>query len=179
MLPKSVLKPKSTVYVSTLLNKGGFVLRKSDREITDREQIISFLLSCDTVRIGFHDEKYPYVVPVSFGLEDDGETLVLYYHGAIVGKKNELVRKNPCVCVEADRFDGYVKLKDGVTADYESFIGFGKVYDCQPEEKIKGLALLMQHCGYDEYSADGCSIFDYTDVRKIVFEHFSCKKRFK
>lgn len=153
-------------------------MRKSDREITDRKQIVDFLLSCDTVRIGFHDEEYPYVVPVSFGLLDDSVTLTLYYHGAIVGKKNELARKNPLVCVEADRFNGYVSLKDGVTADYQSFIGFGKVSDCTAEEKAEGLALLMEHCGYDGYSAEGCSIFDYTDVKKIVFDFFSCKKRF-
>lgn len=154
-------------------------MRKSDREITDRKQAIDFLDSCDTVRIGFFDDEYPYVVPVSFGLDDNGETLALYYHGAIVGKKNELARKNPKVCVEADVFHQYVKLKDGVTADYQSFIGFGTIYECLEEEKSKGLALLMKHCGYDNYSADGCSIFEYTDVRKIVIESFSCKKRFK
>ncbi|MGN1194594.1 MAG: pyridoxamine 5'-phosphate oxidase family protein [Acutalibacteraceae bacterium] len=154
-------------------------MRKSDREITDRKQIIDFLYSCDTVRIGFFDEEYPYVVPVSFGLDDNGETLTLYYHGAIVGKKNELARKNTNVCVEADCFNKYVRLHDGVTADYQSFIGFGKVYECLLEEKARGLELLMKHCGYDDYSADGCSIFEYTDVRKIVFESFSCKKRFK
>ena len=154
-------------------------MRKSDREITDRKEIIEFLLSCDTIRLGFFDEEYPYIVPVSFGLEDNGETLTLYYHGAIVGKKNELAKKNPNVCVEADHFEKYVKLNDGVTADYQSFIGFGQVFECLDEEKSKGLKLLMEHCGYSDYTADGCAIFDYTDVRKIVMKNFTCKKRFK
>ena len=154
-------------------------MRKSDREICDRKEIVDFLSSCDTISIGFFDREYPYVVPVSFGLEDNGEALILYYHGAIVGKKNELAKLNPNVCVEADCFNQYVKLHDGVTADYQSFIGFGKVYECLEEEKERGLALLMKHCGYDEYTPGGCSIFDYTDVRKIVLESFSCKKRFK
>lgn len=154
-------------------------MRKSDREITDRKEIVDFLYSCDTIRLGFFDNEYPYIVPVSFGLDDDGEALTLYYHGAIVGKKFELAKKNPNVCVEADRFNQYVKLHDGVTADYQSFIGFGKVYECLEEEKVRALNLLMQHCGYDGYSSDGCSIFDYTDVRKIVISDFTCKKRFK
>lgn len=154
-------------------------LRKSDREILDRQEIVDFLLSCDTIRIGFFDDEYPYVVPVSFGLEDTGETLTFYYHGAIVGKKNELAKKNTNVCIEADRFKEYVKLRDGVTADYQSFIGFGTVYECLGEEKAKGLSLLMKHCGFDAYSSDGCSIFDYTDVRKVVISSFSCKKRFR
>lgn len=154
-------------------------MRKSDREVTDRKQITDFLYSCDTIRIGFFDGEYPYVVPVSFGLDDNGETLTLYYHGAIVGKKNELAKNNPNVCVEADRFYKYARLHDGVTADYQSFIGFGKVYECLTEEKQKGLELLMKHCGYDNNSADGCSIFEYTDVRKIVLDSFTCKKRFK
>lgn len=154
-------------------------MRKSEREITDRKEIVDFLSSCDTVRIGFSDENYPYVVPVSFGLEDNTEALIIYYHGAIVGKKNELAEKNPDVCVEADRFNQYVKLKDGVTADYQSFIGFGRVSKCLGDEKVKGLRLLMEHCGYNNFSADDCTVFDYTDVRKIVIESFTCKKRFR
>ncbi|MCM1269918.1 MAG: pyridoxamine 5'-phosphate oxidase family protein [Faecalibacterium sp.] len=155
-------------------------MRKSNREVKDFEKIVSFLDSCDTVRIALFDDDYPYIVPISFGYEVIGGKIVIYFHGAKVGKKQQLIAKNNKVCVEADTMNGYVNLEHGgVTTDFQSIIGFGEVACCEGEEKIKGLDLLMKHCGYDGFSADdGCAIFEHTDVSKIVLDVVTCKKRF-
>lgn len=42
-------------------------MRRSDREITDFNEIVDVLRRADTIRLGLHDDPYPYVVPLSFG----------------------------------------------------------------------------------------------------------------
>ena len=38
----------------------------TDREILDKEIIKSILDMCEVINIGFIDEEYPYVLPISF-----------------------------------------------------------------------------------------------------------------
>lgn len=155
-------------------------MRKSNREVTDFDKIVEFLDKCDTVRLALFDDEYPYIVPVSFGYEVQEGKIIIYFHGAKVGKKQQLIAKNNKVCVEADSMNGYVNLEHGgVTTDYQSIIGFGKVLPCDGDERVKGLDLLMKHCGYSGFDEkDGCTIFEHTDVSKIVLDSVTCKKRF-
>ena len=60
------------------------------------------LQRCDTVRIGIQGNKYPYVVPVSFGAEWENEQIAVYFHCAKQGMKVDLIDHNPYVCVESD-----------------------------------------------------------------------------
>ena len=62
-------------------------MRRKDREVTEKSEIIDILRRCDTIRIGIQGEQYPYVVPVSFGLEVIDENPVVYFHGAREGMK--------------------------------------------------------------------------------------------
>lgn len=62
-------------------------MRKSDREITDFQELITVMRGCDVCRLALHDEPYPYILPLNFGLEVDGETVRLYFHGANTGTK--------------------------------------------------------------------------------------------
>ncbi len=62
------------------------MLRK-DREITNEAEMIDILRRCDTLRVAFLDDEYPYIVPVSFGMEVDGENIVLYFHGLREARK--------------------------------------------------------------------------------------------
>ena len=49
-------------------------VRRKDREVLNREEITDILSRCSTLRIGIQGEDYPYVVPVSFGLDTEGES---------------------------------------------------------------------------------------------------------
>ncbi|MCI5856926.1 MAG: hypothetical protein MR016_06115 [Agathobacter sp.] len=44
-------------------------MRRKDREITSTEEIINILQRSNTIRIAMNGDKYPYVVPVSFGMK--------------------------------------------------------------------------------------------------------------
>ena len=57
-------------------------MRRADREITNFDELISVMRGCDVCRLALHDEPYPYILPLNFGLEVDGETVRLYFHGA-------------------------------------------------------------------------------------------------
>lgn len=48
-------------------------MRRSDREITDFQELITVMRGCDVCRLALHDEPYPYILPLNFGLEVDGE----------------------------------------------------------------------------------------------------------
>ena len=42
-------------------------MRRSDRMITDREEIVDVLDSCKVFRMAVHDEEGMYIVPLNFG----------------------------------------------------------------------------------------------------------------
>ncbi|MDR1328905.1 MAG: pyridoxamine 5'-phosphate oxidase family protein [Oscillospiraceae bacterium] len=143
-------------------------MRTSQREVRDFDKIMDIVARCDTVRVGFFDEEYPYIVPLTFGYEVSDGKLLLYVHGAKEGLRHELAAKNPKVCVEADIFNGYAKMRFGITTEYESVIGFGEIELAGHSDSVKGLDLMMEHCGVSGYSAEQCMSLGITSVYKIT-----------
>lgn len=155
-------------------------MRKSDREIVNFKEILDVIEKCDTMRLGMNGGDYPYVVPLSFGYDTDGERgLVLYFHCATEGKKLEYIEKDNRVCAEFDLLNKYVDRGSSVTADYESVICFGRAYECTDGEKVTGLKRLLAHCGMEHYSAEECAALPIVKVYKVVTECVTGKKRFK
>ena len=152
-------------------------MRRSDRQVTDYNEITDILRRADTIRVGLHDEPYPYVVPLSYGYEAAGSAITLYFHGATEGLKHDLIAKNPRVCVETDIFHRYAEVPGSVTTEYESFIGFGEARRVFGEEAIKGLDLLLDHCGFGGFVYDHGAL-DVTAVYKITLDSFTGKRRF-
>lgn len=124
-------------------------MRRSEREIKSFFEILDVIEKSDVVRVSFFDGEYPYIVPLSFGFEANGENIRLYFHCASEGKKIALIQKNNKVCFECDIFEGYHGSGMNVTTFYKSVIGVGEICKCENEEKVKGLELLMKHCGYE------------------------------
>lgn len=154
-------------------------MRKSNREVTDFGEILNIIGKCETMRLGLYGEDYPYVVPLSFGFEADGENrLTLYFHCATEGKKLDLIAKDRRACAEFDRLNAYAETERSLTADYESVVCFGKVYPCEGEEKVKGLRLLLEHCGFPQYDAEKCAAMPVVAVYKFCADTVTGKKRF-
>jgi len=156
-------------------------MRKSDREITEFEEIVAVVDKCDTVRLGLYGEDYPYIVPLSFGYEAENGKLCVYFHCASEGKKIDIIEKDNRACMEFDVFNSYAETGHSVTADYESVILFGRVVKCEGEEKVKGLEKLLQHCGFGDgkYSARECAFLPLVAVYKVESERMTGKRRFK
>ena len=50
-------------------------MRRSDRMITDREEIVDVLDSCKVFRMAVHDEEGMYIVPLNFGYTYEEDVL--------------------------------------------------------------------------------------------------------
>ena len=57
---------------------------RKDREITDLGEQLAILRDCDACRIALNDPEtgFPYVVPLNFGLDIEGDQVYLYFHSA-------------------------------------------------------------------------------------------------
>lgn len=52
-------------------------MRRTDREIMDRQELLDVMARCDVCRLALNDESgYPYVVPLNFGMEEPGRYAV-------------------------------------------------------------------------------------------------------
>lgn len=143
------------------------------------EEILSILDKAKVLHLGLVDGDEPYVVPMNYGyLMEDGK-MTVYLHGALKGRKLELMRVNPKVFFEMDcdivPFEGKTACNYGIT--YASVMGRGKAVIVEDtEEKIKGLRVLMKtQTGRD---------FDITEkmagivsVIRIDVSDFTAKKR--
>ena len=152
-------------------------MRRKDREIQNQAEILDILNRCDTVRIAMQGNPYPYVVPVSFGVEETDGKAILYFHCAQQGLKVDLLKENNSVCIEGDIFYKVETTEHGITARYESVIGFGKCDFITDAEEIKhGLTVLLEHYGYHEYPLDRCIGTSHLLVGKVVLNQITGKR---
>lgn len=116
-------------------------MRRKDREVTDFNEIIKIIDECDIVRIGLADGDYPYIVPVNFAYETVDCKLYLYIHGAMAGRKYEMLRKNPHCSFEMDipiEMDCIVEKKD-VTMRYKSVMGKAEVKLLEGDDRQRAI----------------------------------------
>ncbi|TET25826.1 MAG: pyridoxamine 5'-phosphate oxidase family protein [Dehalococcoidia bacterium] len=111
-------------------------------EITDINEIEEIIKGAVCCRLGLVDGDKPYIVPVSFGYQRNA----LYFHGALEGRKVELIKKNSKVCFEIDSDVEIVKADEPCdwTMKYRSVIGVGRARILEGEEKIYGLRMIMR-----------------------------------
>ena len=126
-------------------------MRRKDKEITDINEIKRIIKKAICCRIGLVDNDKPYVVPVCFGYERNA----LYFHGALEGRKIELIKKNNKICFEIDTDVEVVKAEKSCNwaIKYKSVIGVGRAYILESdEEKSYGLRLITRHYTEGEFS---------------------------
>jgi uncharacterized protein len=110
----------------------------------DQDEIIR---KCQTCNIAMVDpEGKPYVIPMNFGY--DGE--YIYFHGSPTGKKVDVLRNNPSVCINfsTDHELRYVteEVACSWSMRYRSVIAHGTAeFVDDPEEKTRCLNIVMAH----------------------------------
>lgn len=123
-------------------------MRRADREVTEPAKIQAIFHDAAVCRLAFSAEDAPYIVPLSFGWQQENGEYVLYFHGANAGRKLELLKQNPHVGFELDC--GYAlkpaELACGFSAAFRSIIGTGTLEALtDPADKRAGLTCLMAH----------------------------------
>ena len=69
-------------------------MRRRDREITDKQEILEVMRKCDVCRVALHDGDYPYIVPLNFGLQVENDIAGNFiFTGHWKEKKYELIEK--------------------------------------------------------------------------------------
>jgi nitroimidazol reductase NimA-like FMN-containing flavoprotein (pyridoxamine 5'-phosphate oxidase superfamily) len=127
-------------------------LRRTDKEITDRQLIDRVIGACQVCRLGLAQDNVPYIVPVSFGY--DGSAL--YFHTALSGRKLEFIAANPGVCFELEQGVTLMPHADSPcnwTFSYQCVTGYGTVSELvDTEEKNDGLLKIMRQYAPGEWT---------------------------
>ena len=99
------------------------IMRRSDREITDRKAIEEIISRSKVCKLAMCEGGVPYIVPMCFGFKDN----ILYLHSAPKGKKIEILEKNPNVCFEFEILTQIIQSAKACKwgMKYKSVIGFG------------------------------------------------------
>jgi len=164
------------IYV--IYDRRSIVMRRSDREITDYDEILELVKRCDVCRVAMFDEQYPYIVPMNFGykLEDDG-AMIIYFHGAKQGKKHDLLSKNNHVGFEMDISKPYEK--GTITMQYESLVGFGDMEVIDEEsERIDAHLAILKHYNDDDVQVSA-EMMRNTCMLKLSVKHITGKRNLK
>ncbi len=147
-------------------------MRRKEKEIVGRERLMSILERSRTMRLGLCDGGEAYVVPVSFGIDDDK----IFVHSAPEGRKLDVIAKNPRVCFEVD--EGELRA-EGAPCNwgmrYSSVIGWGRAeIVVDREAQMHGLSVVVRHYGASPPFHFDDSI-DGTVVIRIVIETMTGK----
>lgn len=157
-------------------------MRRSDREIKDFDRIVEIMKKCDVCRIALNAGGYPYIVPLNFGLSVTEGRIELYFHGAMEGRKYELMEKDNRAGFEMDCAHRLVMQKKGESCscamEYESICGYGHLEILSDEEKYGALQRLMDHY-HENYPPFHAAIAAKTRAFKLVVEGVSGKARRK
>jgi nitroimidazol reductase NimA-like FMN-containing flavoprotein (pyridoxamine 5'-phosphate oxidase superfamily) len=115
------------------------------RTISDKKEIGEIIRQCQWCHLGMADtDGSPYVLPMNFGFRDD----VIYLHGAQHGKKIEILKRNPRVCIQFSTGHELRYQSEQVACSwsmrYRSVICYGTVqFLSDPDEKVKALDIIM------------------------------------
>lgn len=150
-------------------------MRRSDKEITDKSNLENIFKRNTICRLAFAVEGEPYVVPMSYGYENN----TLFFHCAAEGRKLDMIKVNNRICFEiSDNVELFGKEKAcSYSVTFCSIIGYGRaVFINDNLEKERALSILMaQHTGEKQWTYSSKMIEEVT-VFKIKIESFTGKE---
>ena len=154
-------------------------MRKADREIKNKEEIIDIIKRCDVIRLAFNNGDYPYILPLNFGFEIKKDKVIFYLHSALEGTKVEIMKKDNRASFEMDTKHElqYYEEKGYCTMSYESVIGRGRIRILSEEEKMNALKKLMGHYHESEDTYFNPAAISRTLVYSLEVEEMTAKRK--
>jgi uncharacterized protein len=141
-------------------------VRRSEKQITDPGEINTIMAKGEVCRLGLTADNIPYIVPVNFAHKKN----ILYFHSAHVGRKIDMLKRNPVVAFEVSSEYSIVQGDNacGWGCSYRCVMGIGRaVFVTDSEEKAKALSLIMdKYSGRNNWSFDN-SVLDRTTVVRV------------
>lgn len=153
-------------------------MRRKDREITNFNEIIEIIKKCDVCRIALNDEGFPYIVPLNFGLDVQGEQVFFYFHSAMEGKKLDLIAKDNRATFEMDCDHNFILYEERMscTMGYASVIGHGTIETVKDEDKYEALKILMRQYHAEDFQFN-TDMIKVTTVLKMTVTDMTGKRR--
>lgn len=161
-------------------------MRRKDREINDKTDMMEILDQSDVCRIAFVTGAAPYIVPLNYGYRwEDGNTgqpgaLELYFHCAAEGRKLDLMRADNRVGFEIDTAHELITNPQacGWGMKYKSLIGSGRLHVVKDfNEKRQYLDRIMLHYGFTGKTHYEDSMLEKTTVLKLEVSELSGKEK--
>ncbi|WP_298704819.1 pyridoxamine 5'-phosphate oxidase family protein [uncultured Veillonella sp.] len=155
-------------------------MRRQDRQVTDKKEIVELINRARAIRLGLRDGDRIYIVPLHFAYEEVDGKDVFYCHGAPVGRKLDLVKATGYAAYELD--GGQRLLPADIACDYSStfFSVIGEADASIVEdmaEKEHALNLIMGHYT-NKYEWDyEPAMLKGVAVIKLVSTELSCKAK--
>lgn len=154
-------------------------MRRKDREITDFNEVLAIMEKCAVCRLAMVDNGLPYVVPMNFALIEEKGKITLYFHSAKEGRKIDILKTNPVVCVE---MDCSLKLIVGenacdYTMNYKSIIGSGtaEFIDNEEEKEFALIQIMLKYSRNNNFEFYE-KVYERTALLKVTINEISGKK---
>jgi len=138
-------------------------------KIEDKKILEDILSNAKYLRLALCNENKPYIVPMSFGYEND----VIYLHSSPKGTKIDILKNNSNVCFETDN---YCKLLESdkpcsYSMRYQSVVGFGKATILESEEDMReGFRVII-----DQYHNKERNL-DELNLKNVAVIHIAIKE---
>ena len=139
-------------------------MRRKDKQISDRRQAEEIIAQAQVCRLAMVDGDRPYVVPLCFGY--DGHSF--FFHSAPEGRKIDLLRRNPRVCIELEAGCEVISADSPCnwSMRYASILAVGKAAFVEdPAAKREALGRIMA-----QYGADAVEFSDNQVARTAVIQ---------
>jgi nitroimidazol reductase NimA-like FMN-containing flavoprotein (pyridoxamine 5'-phosphate oxidase superfamily) len=150
------------------------MMRRKDREITDRAEIDAIIRSANLMHIALVNGDMPFLVPVFYAF--DGSAL--YFHSAQAGTKIEILKRNNNICFEISIDQGFIESDEpcDFEAKHRTVIGIGKAVFVEDEtEKIKALDLIVAPFSQKRFEYPKTNL-NQTSVIRIDIDSIKGKK---
>lgn len=149
-------------------------MRRAEKEIKDKEEIIRIIKDAEVCRIALMDGQRPYILPMNFGYRGN----CIYLHCAKEGRKLDIIKKNNNICFEIEEGVELITNKSACnySMKFKSIIGFGKGYIIQDNiEKKEALTSIIEKftTGYTEITS---RMINSVEIIKIEIDEVYGKK---
>lgn len=141
------------------------------RDLTFKPELEAIIGKCDTCNLAMVDKDgAPYVIPMNFGYADDH----IYFHSARTGKKVDVLKNNPRVCVSFSTDHNLRWVNEQVACSwgmkYRSVLAQGEIeFIDDYDKKLAALKVIMKNYSDIDFTFNAPAVKDVLVFRlKIV-----------
>ncbi len=140
------------------------------RMLTNPAEILETADKSEVCYLGMTDlENKPYVLPFNFGIHEG----MIYFHSAKEGRKIDILKNNPFVCVSFSNSHvlrwQHEKVACSYSMKYRSVLAFGKVeFINDYDEKVLAVNIIMRKYTGKDFSYNAPAINEVQPWRVVV-----------